>query len=714
MTSRLFSSTNRRLRFESLEDRTLLAVTTLSPQLTQIYTDVLGTPAGIAPIAGGGFNVTYQGDSFFGATGEFFAQPFNELTAFPLLPATQFPAPATLGSPLLTALTADMADELNLLADDTLALASDGSVYAYRHSTGKMGLLFNARLLAVDTSSAFDMALGTARNFDGVIFPSASTYFDIAVYAGQNFTDILLTAESVAGTYPFVMRVRCADGQIQSAKVLVTTTGRPPLVAQTVTPGIAVNDRGTVVTSMFTNLGFSRIATFGISFDQTSIGTLGRSPSFPFNRELWSHGISTTPAGDFVLTTLIESSGTPEIAVVGRDGSNLFLVPLANYPLGPDPGSTMPVSPFQLDSAVGAATGDIFITTNIEANDPRITHPRREIRRLDFPPITELEFAALPLVVSTETGTLEPVIEATDQDDLFVDVFVQNTGTLSTLAAITILVDASIVATEIALPLGNLLFLEDVPLGRLSPGNHVVSALIDSFGLIPELDESNNVTFWPITINVAARPGDYNRDGAVSEADYSVWAASFAQAGDGLAADGNQNAIVDAADYVVWRKALPTTNAQAVSNRDGAGDGTIDDEDRGVWAAHFRDSLPPPRAGGGVDALKLPAQQLASTVQSRSPVVNEGEIANDKPVVPDWKTAGARGPTRMVGDSRLRAELPIVAVRQDRALLAWLDSSTAVQQRTDGFSDVAPAKEITVASSDFVESLDHSFAVFDR
>ena len=46
--------------------------------------------------------------------------------------------------------------------------------------------------------------------------------------------------------------------------------------------------------------------------------------------------------------------------------------------------------------------------------------------------------------------------------------------------------------------------------------------------------------------------GDYNRDGFVDAADYTVWADSFGQTGAGLPADGNNDTVIDAADYTIW------------------------------------------------------------------------------------------------------------------------------------------------------------------
>jgi hypothetical protein len=47
-------------------------------------------------------------------------------------------------------------------------------------------------------------------------------------------------------------------------------------------------------------------------------------------------------------------------------------------------------------------------------------------------------------------------------------------------------------------------------------------------------------------------PGDYNRDGRVDAADFTVWRDSLGQTGN-LPADGNENNTVDGADYALWK-----------------------------------------------------------------------------------------------------------------------------------------------------------------
>jgi hypothetical protein len=51
---------------------------------------------------------------------------------------------------------------------------------------------------------------------------------------------------------------------------------------------------------------------------------------------------------------------------------------------------------------------------------------------------------------------------------------------------------------------------------------------------------------------VASIPGDYNNDGSVDLADYTVWADNFGQTGSGIAGDGNNDGTVDLADYTIW------------------------------------------------------------------------------------------------------------------------------------------------------------------
>ena len=58
--------------------------------------------------------------------------------------------------------------------------------------------------------------------------------------------------------------------------------------------------------------------------------------------------------------------------------------------------------------------------------------------------------------------------------------------------------------------------------------------------------------------SILVAPGDYNGDGTVDAADYSVWRDSFGSATD-LRADGNGNGVIDDGDYDVWKSLFGST-----------------------------------------------------------------------------------------------------------------------------------------------------------
>jgi endoglucanase len=60
--------------------------------------------------------------------------------------------------------------------------------------------------------------------------------------------------------------------------------------------------------------------------------------------------------------------------------------------------------------------------------------------------------------------------------------------------------------------------------------------------------------------------GDFDGNGLVEAADYTVWQSTFGQTGAGLAADANFDGVVDARDYVIWRSQMSSGGAGALGS----------------------------------------------------------------------------------------------------------------------------------------------------
>jgi sugar lactone lactonase YvrE len=92
------------------------------------------------------------------------------------------------------------------------------------------------------------------------------------------------------------------------------------------------------------------------------------------------------------------------------------------------------------------------------------------------------------------------------------------------------------------------------PLGSIDPSILRFEALVGHFSI-----------YSVVAVGLA---GDYNLDGVVDAADYTVWRDTLGQSGTGLAADGNRNNEIDPGDYEVWK-----SHFGAVSPGIGAGSG---------------------------------------------------------------------------------------------------------------------------------------------
>lgn len=94
-----------------------------------------------------------------------------------------------------------------------------------------------------------------------------------------------------------------------------------------------------------------------------------------------------------------------------------------------------------------------------------------------------------------------------------------------------------------------------------------------------------------------AVPGDYNRNGTVDAADYTMWRDSMGSSD--MAADGNANNAIDAGDLKIWQANLGTHILPQSLAGDFNRDGKVDAADYTVW----RDTLGKlVTAGTGADA----------------------------------------------------------------------------------------------------------------
>jgi Right handed beta helix region len=93
--------------------------------------------------------------------------------------------------------------------------------------------------------------------------------------------------------------------------------------------------------------------------------------------------------------------------------------------------------------------------------------------------------------------------------------------------------------------------LPDIDFMRLVAGSHLIDAGVDVGlpynGSAPDLGYFETAGIVPPSL-----AGDYNGDGVVDAADYTVWRDTFGQTGANLAADGDNSQTVDDGDYTVW------------------------------------------------------------------------------------------------------------------------------------------------------------------
>jgi beta-glucanase (GH16 family) len=89
----------------------------------------------------------------------------------------------------------------------------------------------------------------------------------------------------------------------------------------------------------------------------------------------------------------------------------------------------------------------------------------------------------------------------------------------------------------------------------------------DETTVFPQVMDVDYVRVWTRQSGLV---GDYNGDGVVNAADYTVWRDSLGQTGIGMAADGSGNGTVDQADYEVWKEKFGAAGGASSSDPFGA------------------------------------------------------------------------------------------------------------------------------------------------
>jgi hypothetical protein len=194
------------------------------------------------------------------------------------------------------------------------------------------------------------------------------------------------------------------------------------------------------------------------------------------------------------------------------------------------------------------------------------------------------------------------------------------------------------------------------------------------------------------------------------------------------------NSVVDAADYVLWRKALGTLGLPAYSGADGDGDGTIDQDDYGVWRANFGQTIPPPATGSGVRSATSSVAPVApmdlsmgvgtsmslsvsDPNQTAEPLGASGEeqvASQHKNVPPVFAPASSLfAHYRTAVRGSLGATLAPAVSRCDEALVAWLASQpgTKNESQESGANHTRANENVHSADDIHIASVEQVFAL---
>jgi hypothetical protein len=456
-------------------------------------------------------------------------QSYNPFT-YQAGPAT-ITIPGTLPGSLLT-LTSDMAAHLpasnlpgGVQGDDLLNLLPNGQIGVWRPSTGHSGLLVGLKTELISNSRGlpifnlvntdiFDAYTDQTSNFGGTIIPEFASYEsgDLAVFAGEGFTDIFISGQ--ASALPFIMRLRYVDGERTDAGVVASSSGQTQ--GSVLPPGVGVNERGIVLTTLPV-----RDAVFNpefavnvpIAFDVGYLDGDGRDPFRPFpllsnplalqtSGRLRASDITVDSFDNFIIATTAESALSGYFLVTSNLGHLMYQPGISDWSL----------SLQEHGIAISPNNAEVYLTTSL-AGSQNFTH--RVLLTL-FPFMPDATWTTPsgwdgPIVVSTQPGTSSNDTTITTADNVHVDFAVRNrphsleSDLYRTRSAfqIKLTLNGEPVVTETvaeSLGPGDIFSVRDVNLGQLPAGEHTLELQIDALDEQPELDEQNNVLVKQITV----------------------------------------------------------------------------------------------------------------------------------------------------------------------------------------------------------------------
>jgi V8-like Glu-specific endopeptidase len=163
------------------------------------------------------------------------------------------------------------------------------------------------------------------------------------------------------------------------------------------------------------------------------------------------------------------------------------------------------------------------------------------------------------------TNNVAPTTSLRVNETLSASIGVANTGTVAsssvpvsfylssdtTINSSDVLIGSTNLAPIAAFASATLSFSASIP--HASPGQYYLGWIIDASNSLLEYVESDNFGVARNSIQISPILGDYNANGTVDAADYTVWRDAIGQSGPGLTADGNGDNLIDSSDYDIWR-----------------------------------------------------------------------------------------------------------------------------------------------------------------